>query len=290
MAVVAEATGPESDAQLTDGPERDADAPEFDIDAPESAAAEAPDFLTQLARAMQATAGAERSRAIDDIDRRRSAHIATIHGRRDAEVARMRELADDDRKAIDSWAETEHRRIQVERDRRTTELDVDLTKSLEEHGRQVDEKVQTVEFAIAAHRTEVDAFFEALGAETDPVRIAQQAGRRPVFPDLEAVVATTLPAPAEPEPAVVGVMDPVARLGLLTTTDHISPAKAMLAATLPPDAGPGPSVMTLVSSRTSGRPEEAPQPEATSAPPSSSSSGLNPMGWLRRGHDQGDRS
>ena len=272
----------ESDAAATSDPVSD-------VDPAESPAAEPPDFLTQLARAMQATAGAERSRATEEIDRHRSAHVAAIDGRRDAEVARMRELADEDRRGIDEWAEAEHRRIQAERDRRTTELEVDLTKSLEEHRRQVDDKVQTVEFAVTAHRAEVDAFFDALDAETDPVRIAQQAGLRPVFPDLDAVVEATLPSPAAPEPAVVGVMDPVARLGLLNTTDHVSPAQAMLApATSPVDSGPGPSVMTLVSSRTSGRPEETPQPAATPAP--HASSGLNPMGWLRRGNDQGDRS
>ena len=282
---------PAADAAASDAPADDApadDAPSAGGDQPESTTAEPHDFLTQLARAMQATAGAERSRVTEEIDRRRSAHLAAIHDQRDAEVARMRELADEDRRGIDEWAEAEHRRIQAERDRRTTELEADLTKSLEEHRRQVDDKVQTVEFAVTAHRAEVDAFFDALDAETDPVRIAQQAGLRPVFPDLDAVVEATLPSPAAPEPAVVGVMDPVARLGLLNRTDHVSPAQAMLAgATSPVDSGSGPSVMTLVSSRTSGRPEEEPQPEATPAP--HTSSGHGPMGWLRRGNDQGDR-
>ena len=277
-----------------------AEAPTAAGDSTESTASEAPDFLTQLAQAMQATAGAERSRVADEIERRRSAHVAAIHGRRDAEVARMRELADEDRKGIDAWAETEHRRIQAERDRKTTELQVDLTKSLEEHRRQVDEKVQTVEFAVTAHRAEVDAFFAALAAETDPVRIAQQAGRRPVFPDLDAVVAATLPASPNPEPEAVGVMDPIARLGLRTAADAlpVTPAKPVTAGPAgagpaghagpagPTDANAGPSVLAPVSSRTSGRPEESAEPAAASAP--HPSSGLNPMGWLRRGNDQGD--
>jgi hypothetical protein len=298
--------GPAVDAAAADGPATGDTATDASTgDAPtaagattDSSAAEPPDFLTQLAQAMQATAGAERSRVAEEIERRRSAHVAAIHERRDAEVARMRELADEDRRGIDAWAETEHRRIQAERDRKTTELQVDLTKSLEEHRRQVEDKVQTVEFAVTAHRAEVDAFFDALDAETDPVRIAQQAGRRPVFPDLDAVVAASPPASPNPEPAAVGVMDPIARLGLRNAAEAlpVTPAKPVTAG--PAGAGPaghagpasstdaasGPSVLAPVSSRTSGRPEESAEPAAASHP----SNGLNPMGWLRRGNDQGD--
>src|SRR4051812_39960371 len=63
------------------------------VDAGTGDGEEGPDFLTQLARAMQATAGAERARVADEIERRRAAHVALLESRRDAEVARMRELA-----------------------------------------------------------------------------------------------------------------------------------------------------------------------------------------------------
>ena len=51
-----------------------------------------------------------------------------------------------------------------------------------------------MEAAIATYRTEVDAYFEKLEGETDPVAIAQHAGQRPVFPDLDAIGAQEPPA------------------------------------------------------------------------------------------------
>jgi hypothetical protein len=52
--------------------------------------------------------------------------------------------------------------------------------------------------------------FEALDRETDPVLIAQQADKRPVFPSLEAADngVTGAATSAESEPAVIGIMDP----------------------------------------------------------------------------------
>jgi hypothetical protein len=341
-------------------------------------AEDAPDFLTQLAQAMQATAGTERARAIADIDRRRAAHVALIQSRRDAEIARMRELAADDRTGIDAWAEAEQRRIQAERERRTKELEADLRRSLEEHGPQVDRQIAAAETAVTAHRAEVDRFFASLGTETDPVRIAQLAAQRPAFPDLEAASAaanptseptdataseppstTTPPTPAkantkatpsdaaaqstkatskaspsvarsvvDPQPAaegaappetqtraaavreafaaasaqgsapkpdrgasasageppVVGVMDPITRLGLLmSSNDESSPAEPELLAPTPALAASlagnrKPPVVTPLAARTSSR-----RPEPADPPPSTS---LNPMSWLRRGNDR----
>jgi hypothetical protein len=285
-------------------------------DAPDSgatgseAAAVAPDgadFLAQLADAMRATAGTERARVAEDIERRRAAQVALIEGRRDAEASRMRELADDDRKAIDAWAEAEQQRIQAERERRTRELEDDLTRSLAEHAGQIDGRIQAVEQAVQAHRADVDAFFTALEAETDPVRIAQQAGRRPAFPDLDA---SAEPAGASPSTATaaepVGVMDPVARLGLSATPEEATRAsdEALLrrvpAGRPTPSTTPIPSILAPLNARTSGRPgepeakadgdsetkvESEPEPVAHGHAPS----GLKPMGWLRRGNDQGDR-
>ena len=62
---------------------------------------------------------------------------------------------------------------------------------------------------------EVEAYFEGLDRETDPILIAQKATMRPAFPALDAVAEPVAeaaadaaePAPAD-EPAMVGVMDP----------------------------------------------------------------------------------
>jgi hypothetical protein len=122
----------------------------------------------------------------------------------------MRELAGEDMKAIEAWVASETTRIQLERERREKDLNQDLETSLAEHHAKIEREIETVETAIATYRAEVAVFFGALDSETDPVLIAQQAARRPVFPSLDAADDATTPATttAESEPVVVGVMDP----------------------------------------------------------------------------------
>jgi hypothetical protein len=300
--------GSAADSSADAPAEASADAPAADESASDDATADAPDFLTQLTRAMQATAGAERGRASEEIERRSSGHIAAIRARAEAEALKMRDLAGDDRRAIERWADTERQRINAERDRRTKELEADLTESLAEHGRQTDVQIQAVEAVVAKHRSDVDAFFASLDGETDPVRLAQRAGQRPTFPDLDrlstpspseptdmaAATATpiTTPAASEASPAAastdtasqatdaepVAVMDPVARLGLLKHSPEPSPfAKPAV----PTDGSSGmrPSVASPIAERTSTRPDEA---RAVATPQAHN----GPMSWLRRNNDQ----
>jgi hypothetical protein len=147
-------------------------------------------FLTQLARAMQATAGQERDRIVADTERRRQARVDEIRGRETAEAARMRELADEDQAAIDTWAATEIARITTEQQRRSEALRADLDTSLGQHRQLIAKEIERVETAVATHRTELDAFFDALERETDPVAIAQLATRRPEFPSIDTVPLT----------------------------------------------------------------------------------------------------
>jgi hypothetical protein len=172
-------------------------------------------FLAHLAQAMKTTVAVERARITQDADRRRDAHIAGIHARRESESVRMRELAGDDLRAIDSWAEQERARIEQERERRAASVRRDLEASLAEHGAKIDGEIQAVDMAVAAYRSDVEAFFITLDHETDPVAIAQHAGSRPAFPPLDASAApaaeatpdpgsSTAPAEAEsPAPTVV---------------------------------------------------------------------------------------
>jgi hypothetical protein len=143
-------------------------------------------FLDSMVQAMQATLTAARTRVAEDVERRRVAHIAAINARREVEVSRMHELADEDAKAIATWAAAERLRIQFERERRTQELQADLESSLAEHRSKIEREIESAEAAIAAHRAEIDVFFANLHRETDPVALAQWAIRRPLFPALDA--------------------------------------------------------------------------------------------------------
>lgn len=191
-------------------------------------------FLAELVRAVKSTAGTERARIADETEGRRQSHIDRIRARQAAEAERMRELAAEDQQAIDAWADDEAKRIQAERERRGQELQRDLEQSLAEHRSGIDREIDAVEAAIATYRAQLESFFEELDGETDLVRIAQQAARRPTFPDLDAVAQATgalwatapepVPESSEPgppeagdalasaeggeaEPSVVGVMD-----------------------------------------------------------------------------------
>jgi len=144
-------------------------------------------FLHAMAHAMQETLTDARTRVAEDVERRRAAHIAAIHARREAEVSRIHEFADDDRKAIGMWAASERLRIQFERERRTAEVDADLESSLAEHRSRIDREIESAEAAFAAHRADLDAYFATLRRLTDPVAIAQYASRRPPFPTIETI-------------------------------------------------------------------------------------------------------
>lgn len=273
-------------------------------------------FLTDLVRAMQTTATAERTRLAEDTDRRRDAHLAAVETRREAEATTMRELADADLHAIDAWAEEERRSIQAERERRATVLQADLATSLAEHGTNINHEIEGVEAAIAAYRAEVDTFFATLDHETDPVAIARHASQRPVFPSLNAVAgsaedtATDAVTASEPSPdeaasgdfpstgqtsstddsaAPVGVMEPRGSADLAaswaawsgagaepTTTSELASDVADQAADLPEDDLAEPAPLP-VSAVVSGH------GRLLQSIPAS-----RPLSWLRRDHDAGE--
>ena len=181
---------------------------------------EGSEFLAELVRAMQTAAGQERARIGEDIDRRRQEQIDEVQARKASEADRMRELAAEDVQGIDAWVEVETARIQLERERRATAVREDLETSLAEHSSKIDREIETLERAISIYRAQVEAFFDSLDGETDPILIAQKAASRPIFPALGAAAeAVAVASPIEEteaalssayEPTVVGVMDPEA--------------------------------------------------------------------------------
>jgi hypothetical protein len=144
-------------------------------------------FLADLAKAMQAAAGAERTRVSEETERRRQAYLDGIRARETAEADHLREVAEDGVKGIDTWADGEIERIQRERERRILSRRRDLETSVEDHRALVAREVDAVEAAIVAYRAEIDTYFGRLDVESDPVAIANQAGSRPTFPALDAI-------------------------------------------------------------------------------------------------------
>jgi hypothetical protein len=157
-------------------------------------------FLADLARVMQAAASAERLRTSEESERRRTAHLELIRARETSGADELRVVAEGDIKAIDSWADTEIERIQSERERRTVSRRAELSQRLEDHRLLIGREVDAVEAAIAAYRTDVEAYFGRLDGEADPVAIAQAAGSRPTFPDLDTIGPDSPPVDAAAPP------------------------------------------------------------------------------------------
>jgi hypothetical protein len=204
----------------------------------------------------------------------------------------MLELAAEDKKAIDEWADAERQRIDTERDRRAAALQEDLQTSLSEHASMIEKEIAAVESAVDGYRTELASFFATLNLETDPVAIARHASRRPVFPTLETVspdVGATTAAATDVEQAAVGVMDPEASAPVAEPwsgwTDQPLPAESVAEPVVEPVAEATPEE-PVVSSL-------APEPEVSVlAPDQPASPSLlqsvavsRPMAWLR-----GDRN
>jgi hypothetical protein len=311
---------PESAATDTDAIE----APAATAEADAAAGAATPDdpgaFLSELVRAMQTTAGTERARIIEQTDRRREEHLAAIKTRREAEAQKMRDLADDDLKAIDGWAEDERQRIQLERERRAGALTDNLQKSLAEHGARIDGEIEGVEAAIVSYRMDVDAFFVELDRETDPVAIAQHASRKPVFPDLHkaidgdapsvAVVDGQVPESAGieaegavsseettagdgAEPDVVPVMDSRPGAGLAASFAKWSGTRPAVEADSPSDtAADSPSDTAAADDRAESEVRVAVAHGANDNGPGTILHAVpsgRPLSWLRRGGDSSDR-
>jgi hypothetical protein len=161
-------------------------------------------FMAMLVRAMQTTASVERIRVAENTERRRQAVIDKVRARQATEANRMRELASEDMRAIDAWAEQETKRIQHERERRAMEVNEDLQTSLAGHHRRIDREIEGIEAAVTTYLADVETFFAALDRETDLVAIAQQAGRRPVFPSLDTA-SETIAAGDSAESQIEGV-------------------------------------------------------------------------------------
>ncbi len=312
----AESASTEGESPTAESPT--AESPTAESPTAGAAAGGSPDFLGRLAEAMQATADAERARVSEEIDRLRADHLAAIQERRESEAGRMRELATEDRAAIESWTKAERHRIQVEHDRRVGELEADLALSLEEHRREVDGQIERVEAAVAAHRTSVEAFFASLVAETDPVRIAQLAGERPAFPDLEA--AAGAPSASTDEASAEGGMIGAAASSDAAGASGDSRGETTSAAAEPPvggalspasddvggqdaqsaaDAERGVPVMDPIArlGLLQGGREDAIEtpvaqaeasPEPATAGSSTGGTGISPISWLRRRDESSD--
>ena len=151
------------------------------IEPPDDAA----DFPIRFLRAMHEAARSYRARLAEQLQLRRLDVMAGMRDARRAEALRARKAAAANRRGVDAWAATAQRQIKAERQRRKVEIEADLRRTLREQNQQLEHRVKDVEAVLAAYRAELDAYFEAIEREQDPVTIAERARRRPPFPVID---------------------------------------------------------------------------------------------------------
>jgi hypothetical protein len=157
------------------------------VDGADADAGAAPDFLADLARAMQAAASAQRKHIADVAEQRKKAHIDAVHKRETTENEELREVSSRDVKGIEAWATAEIERIRLERQRRIAARKTELEEQLEQHHSMIETEIGAVEAAVVAYHQEVDRFFARLDLQADPIAIAETARNLPTFPALETI-------------------------------------------------------------------------------------------------------
>ena len=148
------------------------------------------DFPMRFVPAMHEAARSYRARLAEELELRRVAVMTGIRDDRRAEAVRARKAAAQNRRAVDAWAATVQRQIKSERQRRKVEIAAELRRTLREQNKQVERRVKGIEAALAAYCAELDAFFDAIAQEQDPVTIAQRARRSPAFPVLDVTTSS----------------------------------------------------------------------------------------------------
>ena len=151
------------------------------------------DFPMRFVPAMHEAARAYRARLAEELQLRRVALMTGIRDDRRAEAVRARKAAAQKRRAVDAWAATAQRQIKSERQRRKVVIAAELRRTLRVQNQQVERLVKGIEAALAAYCAELDAFFDAIAQERDPVTIARQARRPPAFPALDMTTSTDEP-------------------------------------------------------------------------------------------------
>ncbi|MEK6719426.1 MAG: hypothetical protein AABZ33_02005 [Chloroflexota bacterium] len=146
-------------------------------------------LLVDLARAMHDAADVRHERALETVDRLRTAQVQQISERGVSEAEAARDQADRDIAAIHDWAEGEIERIHTERERRNQARRRELKALLDRFDTQTEWEIGAIEAAVADHRADLATFFTRLRGETDVSVIARVAQDAPQLPELDDVTA-----------------------------------------------------------------------------------------------------
>ena len=138
---------------------------------------------------MQTAAAQERERIHAGMGEEEATQIEKVRARAAAELAALKQGADDDMRRVESWCDEQIRQIRLEASRRIEARGRELELSVSQHGSLIETEEQSVHGAVAGYRESLDEFFARLAEEDEPSAIAGLAGTLPDTPDLDAVRA-----------------------------------------------------------------------------------------------------
>jgi len=163
-------------------------------------------FLADLTRAMQTAAESARQETLARLESDAKAYVEGIHARSVDGATDLRRRADDDVAAVREWSKAEVARIREETETRIAARKQGLESEIEQHGAQIERRVEIVQGRVAVFEAEMATFFDGLLAEEDPSRfasLAENLPEPPSFDDVDEIEADA--ATAEPETAMAAI-------------------------------------------------------------------------------------
>ncbi len=143
-------------------------------------------LMADLTRAMQAAAEEARTDVLTRLGADAKAFIETIHATSATDATELRRQADDDVAGVREWSKAEIARIREKTEARISARKADLEQEIETHAAAIERRIERVQARVAAFETEMSEFFELLGAEVDPTRLAAMAENLPEPPSFDA--------------------------------------------------------------------------------------------------------
>ena len=139
-------------------------------------------LLAEIARAMQAAAAQERERIHAGMGEEEATQIEKVRARAAAELAALKQGADDDMRRVESWCDEQIRQIRLEASRRIEARGRELELSVSQHGSLIETEEQSVHGAVAGYRESLDEFFARLARRTNRARSPALPARCPIPP------------------------------------------------------------------------------------------------------------
>ncbi|HEY6571169.1 MAG TPA: hypothetical protein VIZ22_12815 [Candidatus Limnocylindrales bacterium] len=182
------------DAAATDAAATETQVPEesqrmVEIEAP-SAPAAAPrkptKLMADLSAAIRATAAAARDQAVQQLDADARQVTEKIREGATEGSATLRKRSEDDVAGIRDWSKAEIARIREETDNRIATRKQVLEGELASHADAVNNRVEEVQSEVDRFKADMEEYFDRLGNEEDPSRLATMVEAMPDAPSFDA--------------------------------------------------------------------------------------------------------